>query len=134
MLLVSGPVTTYRSFKRAYQRYKTTTAEDYDIATRKLANNNLGKIVTVKVAHASSATNVFVKQNPQGVTEDMIRAATDNSTITLDNYMTRYNSPPDLHAITKGLKRILILEEYVPIDMFSDQGDRIDERMVFSYQ
>ena len=98
---------------------KTTTAAEYDLATKNLTTENLGKVVSVKVAHASTTTSVFVKREPNNVTADSLKAATRN-TVTLDTYSNRFKAEVDAHAITKGIKRKLTEENHVQPDTFKD--------------
>ena len=119
ILSVAGPVTTYRSFTRAFQRYETTTNTEYDQATKKLSENNIGKVVVVKVPRSAMETRVFVKENPEEVTMEQLKAVADDSSVSLEMYKDRFSSKPDSYAITKALKRKLTEDNHVPADLFT---------------
>ncbi len=117
ILSIAGPVTTYRSFTRSSRRFKSITAAEYDSGTKMLADNNMGKNVTIRVPYACHVTNVFIKLDPGAITENQLLTATGNL-MSLEKYTERFFTNPDAHAITAVLKKTLIEEGHVPENFF----------------
>ena len=76
-------------------------------------------MVEVRVPRAHQSTAVFIKENPDVVTEAQLSEAT-NGSLSRGAYRVRYHLPPDPYAISNVLKKKLIEDGHAPVEMFGD--------------